>query len=231
MVSLYLSFIIEYNMKRFIEDALTETNTSIASYWEDKLYADAIKVYLQVWRTISNTHEDYFWNYWYTDLQEGASEYELQGQWLTSWDDTIPWIDKVKKVYIKDADGNYNEIPQLSDLQERDGMKGWTIKDKHLILSWTPEDDVEDWIKLEGTICPNYPDMSSDDSADLFPYHEELWNYQPVLASWIKWKLWLAKQDFDKANLAKAEFYEGQEEMRRYIAERVQGIYYTNLTY
>ena len=217
-------------MKRFIEDAVLETNTSVADYWEDKLYGDAIKVYLQVWRTISNTHEDYFWNYWFTDLQEWANEYELQGQWLTSWDEQIPWIDKVKKVYIKCWDG-YQEIPQLTDWQENSWIKWWMIKDKHIILSWTPEEDVEDWLKLEWTICPNYPDMSSDDLTDLFPYHEELWNYESLLASWLKWKLWLAKQDFDKANLAKQEFLEWQEEMRRYIAERVQWIYYTNLTY
>ena len=217
-------------MKRFIEDAVAETNTSIADYWEDKLYGDAIKIYLQVWRTISNTHEDYFWNYWFTDLQEWANEYELQWQWLYSWDESIPWIDKVKKVYIKCWDG-YQEIPQLTDWQENSWIKWWMIKDKHIILSRTPEEDVEDWLKLEWTICPNYPDMSSNDLSDLFPYHEELVNYESVLASGIKWKLWLAKQDFDKANLAKQEFLEWQEEMRRYIAERVQWIYYTNLTY
>lgn len=217
-------------MKRFIEDAVLETNTSVADYWEDKLYGDAIKVYLQVWRTISNTHEDYFWNYWFTDLQEWANEYELQGQWLYSWDEAIPWIDKVKKVYIKCWDG-YQEIPQLTDRQENSWIKWWMIKDKHIILSWTPEEDVEDWLKLEGTICPNYPDMSSDSAIDLFPYHEELWNYETLLALWLKQILRRAKQDFDKANLAKQEFLEWQEEMRRYIAERVQWIYYTNLTY
>ena len=217
-------------MKRFIEDAVLETNTSVADYWEDKLYGDAIKVYLQVWRTISNTHEDYFWNYWFTDLQEWANEYELQGQWLYSWDEQIPWIDKVKKVYIKCWDG-YQEIPQLTDRQENSWIKWWTIKDKHIILSWTPEEDVEDWLKLEWTICPNYPDMSEHDTSDLFPYHEELWNYEPLLALWLKQILRRAKQDFDKANLAKQEFLEWQEEMRRYIAERVQWIYYTNLTY
>ena len=132
MISSDLSFIIEY-MKRFIEDAVLETNTSVADYWEDKLYGDAIKVYLQVWRTISNTHEDYFWNYWFTDLQEWANEYELQGQWLTSWDEQIPWIDKVKKVYIKCWDG-YQEIPQLTDWQENSWIKWWMIKDKHIIL-------------------------------------------------------------------------------------------------
>ena len=217
-------------MKRFIEDALVETNTSLAAYWEQKLYGDAFKIYLQVWRTISNTHEDYFWNYWITDLQEGATEYAIQREWDTTWDTPIPWIDKVKKVYVKQWD-TYVEIPQLSDLDERKWMKWWTIKDNHIILNWTPTEDVEDWLKLEWTISPNYPDMSDADEEDLFPYHPDLYQFEPVLASWLKWKLWLAKQDFDKANLAKQEFYEGQEEMRRYIAERVQWIYYTNLTY
>lgn len=218
-------------MKRFIEDALVETNTSLAAYWEQKLYGDAYKIYLQVWRTISNTHEDYFWNYWITDIQEWASEYQIQREWGTDDEDNaIPWIDKVKKVYVKQWD-TYVEIPQLSDLDERRWMKWWTIKDNHIILNWTPTEDIEDWLKLEWTISPNNPDMSDADEEDLFPYHPDLWLFEPVLASWLKWKLWLAKQDFDKANLAKQEFYEGQEEMRRYIAERVQWIYYTNLTY
>lgn len=217
-------------MKRFIEDALVETNTSLAAYWEQKLYGDAYKIYLQVWRTISNTHEDYFWNYWITDLQEWASEYQIQREWDLTWDNPIPWIDKVKKVYVKQWD-TYVEIPQLSDLDERRWMKWWTIKDNHIMLNWTPTEDIEDWLKLEWTISTNNPDMSDADEQDLFPYHPDLWLFEPVLASWLKWKLWLAKQDFDKANLAKQEFYEGQEEMRRYIAERVQWIYYTNLTY
>jgi hypothetical protein len=25
-----------------------------------------------------NTHEDYFWNYWTTDIQQGATEYNIQ---------------------------------------------------------------------------------------------------------------------------------------------------------
>ena len=218
-------------MKRFIEDAVTETNTSVADYWEQKLYDDAIKVYLQVWRTISNTHEDYFWNYWFTDLQEWANEYEIQRTWEADEEsNTIPWIDKVKKVYIKCWDG-YQEIPQLTDWQENSWIKGWTIKDNHIILSRTPEEDIENWLKLEWTISPNNPDMSEADEEDLFPYHPELDAYEPVLWLWLKEILWRAKQDFDKANLAKADFWEAKEEMRRYIAERVQWIYYTNLTY
>ena len=218
-------------MKRFIEDALKETNTSAASYWEQKLKDDAQKIYLQIWRLISNTHEDYFWNYWLTDLQEWANEYEIQRKWEADEEENqIPWIDKVKKVYIKQWD-NYVELPQLSDWEEWVWEKGWMIKDNHIILSWTPEEDIEDWLKLEWTISPNTPDMSSSDTEDLFPYHADLDAYEPVLALWLKQILWRAKQDFDKANLAKADFLEGQEEMKRYITERVQKIYYTNNTY
>jgi hypothetical protein len=35
------------------------------------------------------------------------------------------------------------ELPQLSDYQERTGMKGWVLKDNHIILTWTPEEDIE----------------------------------------------------------------------------------------
>ena len=110
-------------------------------------------------------------------------------------------------------------------------MKWWTIKDNHIILSWTPSEDIEDWLKLEWTISPNSPDMGDTDEQDLFPYHPDLLQFDPVLDLWLKQILWRAKQDFDKANLAKAEYQEWLEEMRRYIAERVQWIYYTNLTY
>ena len=65
-------------MKRFIEDALVETNTSKSEYWTDKLKTDCSKVYLEIWREINHTHEDYFWNYWTTDIQQGATEYNIQ---------------------------------------------------------------------------------------------------------------------------------------------------------
>ena len=103
-------------MKRFVEDALLETNTSVSEYWEAKLARDCNKAYLRIRREITQTHEDFFWNYWITDIQAWANEYEIQREWVTEneWEEdeyVIPWIDKVKKVYLKQWD-RYVEIPQ-----------------------------------------------------------------------------------------------------------------------
>ena len=222
-------------MKRFIEDALKETNTSKTEYWEDKLKADCTKVYLRIWREIVNTHEDYFWNYWTTDIQQGATEYNIQRkeQVINEWEEdeyTVPWIDKVKRVYLLQWE-TYVELPQLSDYQERAGLKWWVLKDNHIILTWTPEEDITDWLKLEGTEAINEPDWDDNWDDDIFPWHDDLKLYQPIVWTALKINLWRAKQDFDRMNIAKQEYAEELMEMKRYITERVQSIYYTNLTY
>lgn len=55
-------FILYYwdNMKRFVEDALLETNTSATEYWEDKLARDCQKAYQRIRREITQVHEDFF---------------------------------------------------------------------------------------------------------------------------------------------------------------------------
>ena len=218
-------------MKRFVEDALIETNTSASEYWADKLARDCNKAYLRIWREITQTHEDFFWNYWITDIQAWANEYEIQRTWEEDEDENvIPWIDKVKKVYLLCGDV-YEELPQLSDLQEREWMKGWTIKDNHIILSWTPEEDIEDWLKLEGTCIMNIPDWTVDSDEDIFPLRPELDYYKPMIATDLRIRLWRSKQDFDKENIAKQDYAEELMELKRFITERVQWIYYTNLTY
>ena len=228
---MYLSFTIEKLMKRFVEDALTETNTSASEYWTDKLARDCNKAYLRIRREITQTHEDFFWNYWITDVQAWANEYEIQRTWETDDDNNvIPWIDKVKKVYLLCGDA-YEELPQLSDYQERAGMRWWTIKDNHIILSWTPEEDIEDWLKLEGTCIMNIPDWTDNTDDDIFPLRPELDYYKPMIATDLRIRLWRSKQDFDKENIAKQDYAEELMELKRFITERVQSIYYTNLTY
>lgn len=217
-------------MKRFVEDALLETNTSVSEYWQTKLNADCSKAYIRIRREITQTHEDFFWNYWITDIQAWANEYEIQRVWTTDDDDNdIPWIDKVKKVYIKQWD-NYVELPQLADIQEREGVKGWTLKDNHIILNREPSEDIEDWLKLEGTCIMNQPDWT-DNTDDIFPLRPELEYYKPILATDLKIRLWRHKQNFDKVKEAKQDYAEELMELKRFITERVQWIYYTNLSY
>ena len=223
-------------MKRFIEDALKETNTSKAEYWEDKLKADALRVYLKVWRMITSTHEDYFWNYWTTDIQTWATEYDIQRDAITvepedPEDDPviIPWIEKIIKVELLEWE-NYVLLPQLDSKQVDDWVKWWYLADNHIILNFRPQEDVEDWLRLYWT--ERIPDLlSTDDESAIFPWHKELSDFYWVLYEWLNKELWKQKQDFEKHNFSKQEYLEKKEAMRRYITERVQRIYYTNLEY
>jgi hypothetical protein len=43
------------------------------------------------------------------------------------------------------------------------------LKDNHIILNWTPDTDIEDGLKLEGTEASNEPDWDTNVTTDLFP--------------------------------------------------------------
>lgn len=65
----------------------------------------------------------------------------------------------------------------------------------------------------------------------LFAGHEDLEQFDDVLCLGLEAELWRGKQDLDKANLAKQEFEERLMEMIRFVTQRVQKIYYSNLEY
>ena len=79
------------NVEDIILDASMETNTSVKEYWESKIIRDLNSVYRKVWRNIVRLHEDYFWNYWTTDIQEEVNEYAIQRK-------ETSYVDKVGKV-------------------------------------------------------------------------------------------------------------------------------------
>ena len=219
-----------------INDACFETNTNIREYWQAKIISDLNRVYRKVWRNVVRTHEEYFWNYWTTDIQANVSEYAIQRKEVETEDDQwetikIPWIAKVKRVLVKtNADSDYKELEQLDDFEDRVWFHWWTLKDNHIILSWTPDEDIEDWIKLEWIQTVN--DLKIDDGADaIFPWHEDLQDFSDVLSYWLKDILWRAKQDFEKSQIAKSDFSVSLEDMLRYISERVQSVYYSQLIY
>lgn len=66
------------NVKEILAYAYGETNTSQAQVSQEKAVEKLNKIYKKLWRVIVNTQEDYFWNYWTTDIQKGATEYEIQ---------------------------------------------------------------------------------------------------------------------------------------------------------
>lgn len=219
----------------FVE-AYEDTNTSTANYPYSKALTKFNEIYEEVYRMIVTTQEDYFWSYWNTDLQEWAREYKIEREQTSyvdpdTWDTVyVPWIEKVKKVIIRDGDDSCYELPQLSDLEESNGMKWWTLKDNHIFLNFTPEEDVENWLEIQGIQAINdISDLTATIEDSVFPWHSDLKTFYKVLMYGLKAELWEHKQDFDKADRARSRYEEEKEKMKRYITQRVQSIYYSDV--
>ena len=220
----------------FVE-AYEDTNTSTANYPYTKALTKFNEIYWEVWRMIVTTQEDYFWTYWNTDLQQWAREYKVEREQTSyedpdTWDTVyVPWIAKVKKVVIRNDENSY-ELPELSDLEESYGMKGWKLKDNHIFLNWTPTETIENWLEIQGiqainTISGTLSEIDIEDV--IFPWHSDLKNFYKVLMYGLKAELWEHKQDFEKADRARSRYAEELEKMKRYITQRVQSIYYSDV--
>lgn len=220
----------------FVE-AYEDTNTSTTNYPYSKALVKFNEIYSELYRMIVTTQEDYFWTYWNTDLQEWAREYKVEreetsytdSQWNTVY---VPWIAKVKKVVIWTDEDTSLEIPELSDLEESYWLKGWTLKDNHIFLNWTPEKTIEWWLEIQGIQAINNIswNLSEIDIKDaVFPWHSDLKDFYKVIMFWLKAELRDHKQDFDKADRARQRYEEEKEKMKRYISQRVESIYYSKL--
>lgn len=226
----------------FIE-AYEDTNTSPANYPYTKALIKFNEIYSEVYRMIVTTQEDYFWTYRTTDLQAWSSEYKIEREEKTLLDEydnevlddngnaiKVPWIAKVKRVCLKDSDGKYHMIPELSDLEEIKGMRGWKLRDNHIILNRTPEEDVEAGLQIQGIQAINpITSLSANVEDVIFPGHSDLKDFYNVLKDWLRTELWEHKQDFEKSDRCKARYEEGKEKMKRYISQRVQSIYYSDV--
>ena len=220
----------------FVE-AYEDTNTSTANYPYTKALVKFNELYEEVYRMIVTTQEDYFWTYWNTDLQQWAREYKVEREQTSyedpdTWDTVyVPWIAKVKKVVIRNDENSY-ELPELSDLEESYGMKGWKLKDNHIFLNWTPTETIENWLEIQGiqAINPISWTLSEIDIEDvIFPWHSDLKQFYKVIMDWLKAELREHKQDFEKSDRMKARYEEWLEKMKRYITQRVQSIYYSDV--
>lgn len=218
----------------FVE-AYEDTNTSTANYPYSKALTKFNEIYDEVYRMIVTTQEDYFWTYWTTDIQAWVREYKVEREQTTYTDDqwvvhTVPWIAKVKKVIIWTDEENSYELEELSDLEESYWLKWWTLKDNHIFLNWTPTEDVEWWLEIQGIQAINpVSDLTATVEDTIFPWHSDLKQFHKVLKDWLRAELWEHKQDFEKADRCKARYEEWLEKMRRYISQRVQSIYYSKL--
>ena len=220
----------------FVE-AYEDTNTSTTNYPYSKALIKFNEIYEEVWRAIVTTQEDYFWTYWTTDLQEWAREYKVEREETTYTDDqwvvhTVPWIAKVKRVVIwTDEDYSY-ELEQLSDLEESYWLKWWTLKDNHIFLNWTPDKTIEWWLEIQGiqainNISWNLNEIDVRDA--VFPWHSDLKSFYKVIMHGLKAELRDHKQDFEKADRERNRYAEELEKMKRYITQRVQSIYYSDV--
>lgn len=220
----------------FVE-AYEDTNTSTANYPYSKALVKFNEIYKKVYRMIVTTQEDYFWTYWNTDLQEWAREYKIERE-QTSYTDSqgntvyVPWIEKVKKVSIRHDDTFKEELKELSSLEESAWEKGYVLHDNHIILNWTPTEDIEwglqiEWIQAINNISWTLSEINIDDA--IFPWHSDLKDFYEVIVWGLKTELWEHKQDFEKADRCRQYFNDRLEEMKRYITQRVQDIYYSDV--
>ena len=224
-----------------IVEAYEDTNTSTANYPYTKALKKLNEMYTEMYRMIVTTQEDYFWTYWNTDLQQWAREYKVEREQTSyedpdTWDTVyVPWIAKVKKVIIWDGDDSCYELPELSDLEESYGMKGWKLKDNHIFLNWTPDKTIENWLEIQWIQNINPVELTDNIEDAIFPWHSDLRQFYKVLLLGLKAELWDHKQDFTKSdstkytNWARAKYNDELEKMKRYISQRVQSIYYSDV--
>ena len=221
-------------IRDILNEAYEDTNTSVANYPYEKALKKLNSIYKELYRMIVHIDENYFWTWWNTDLQAWAREYKVERKETSyvdpiTWDTVyVPWIEKVKKVSICNNDTFKDELVELADLEERCWYKWWVLKDNHIFLNWTPEEDIEWGLQIEWIQAINNVELTDDENV-IFPWHEDLQDFYDVLMHWVKKELWTHKQDFDKADREEQK-YEGRKEvMRRYIAERTNNIYYSDV--
>lgn len=219
-------------IQEILKEAYEDTNTSTANYPYEKALKKLNSIYKELYRMIVHIDEDYFWTWWNTDLQAWAREYKVERKetsYIKDWETIyVPWIEKVKKVSIWTNDTFKDELVELADIEERCWYKWWTLKDNHIFLNWTPEEDIEWGLQIEWIQAINNVELTDDESV-IFPWHEDLQDFYDVLMHWVKKELWEHKQDFEKADREKQEYENRKEVMRRYIAERTNNIYYSDL--
>ena len=218
-------------IEEIFQEAYEDTNTSVTNY----PYAKALKkfnaMYKEIYRMIVNTQENYFRTYRNTDLQEWATEYKIereQTSYIEEWETVyVPWIAKVEKVYLITENGQ-ELLKELSDLEQVEGVRGYVLKDNHIILNRVPEETIEGGLRLEWIEAVNELTLE-DEEGSIFPNQQDLRDFESVLVAWLKVELREHKQDFDKADRARNLYEQKKEEMKRYITQRVQGIYYSKI--
>jgi len=218
-------------IEEIFKDAYEDTNTSRTSYPYEKALRKFNGMYKEIYRMIVTTQENYFRTYRNTDLQEWATEYKIEREQTSYIEDGetvyVPWIAKVEKVYLITENGQ-ELLKELSDLEQVEGVRGYVLKDNHIILNRVPEETIEGGLRLEWIEAVNELTLE-DEEGSIFPNQQDLRDFESVLVAWLKVELREHKQDFDKADRARNLYEQKKEEMKRYITQRVQSIYFSNV--
>lgn len=218
-------------IEEIFKEAYEDTNTSVANYPYTKALKKFNAMYKEIYRMIVTTQENYFRTYRNTDLQEWATEYKIEREQTSYIEDGetvyVPWIAKVEKVYLITENGQ-ELLKELSDLEQVEGVRGYVLKDNHIILNRVPEETIEGGLRLEWIEAVNELTLE-DEEGSIFPNQQDLRDFESVLVAWLKVELREHKQDFDKADRARNLYEQKKEEMKRYISQRVQSIYFSNV--
>ena len=175
-------------IEEIFQEAYEDTNTSVTNY----PYAKALKkfnaMYKEIYRMIVNTQENYFRTYRNTDLQEWATEYKIereQTSYIEEWETVyVPWIAKVEKVYLITENGQ-ELLKELSDLEQVEGVRGYVLKDNHIILNRVPEETIEGGLRLEWIEAVNELTLE-DEEGSIFPNQQDLRDFESVLIKQIE---------------------------------------------
>lgn len=218
-------------IEEIFQEAYEDTNTSVTNYPYDKALKKFNAMYKEIYRMIVNTQENYFRTYRNTDLQEWATEYKIereQTSYIEEWETVyVPWIAKVEKVYLITENGQ-ELLKEVSDLEQVEGVRGYVLKDNHIILNRVPEETIEGGLRLEWIEALNELTLE-DEEGSIFPNQQDLRDFESVLVAWLKVELREHKQDFDKADRTRNLYEQKKEEMKRYVSQRVQSIYFSNV--
>lgn len=218
------------NVEQIFKEAYLETNTSKAELSYDDALVVFNELYRQIRKRIVNQDKYFFWTYWTTDIQADVNEYAIQREEMVinEWQEDqyiVPWIARVQRVYY-----NWEELPELDDSQERAWMRWYRLKDNHIILNFMPDEDIEDWLKIDGIQNINKLTLESEEE-DIFPWHEDLADFSDVLYLGLKEKLYRVKKDQVNIQIAKQDYQEAIMDMIRFISTRTKSIYHSELNY
>lgn len=160
----------------------------------------------------SRVWEDYFYEYFKTDIIQNQNEYSFE---MSS--PTNEWVKKVISVEVKwDDISNYEMLlPLRANTNDRLSLNqlssisidSWfyDIKDSSIFLYPTPKTTVANWLKMQAII--NLTDLTlSSIETDIFKWSTDLRQYHTLIYLWAKTYIYTRRQEFDNVAQSRNEY-------------------------